>query len=176
VIGLKIVLWPTTPWELLNIILEFGMEQPNKVQQLLLPVACWVFSAAIKGAQPVASSMLFSFNMITRPSKCLMWRIEAKLTDTLGRPEVQQPMYQPPLFGSPVYVQLAAQDAVASMLAVRPVIAHTSNIYERSINHAMRLLTDIKGRDRDYQRFSCTQRATIMSLCGVDAWKNVPTI
>ena len=85
-------------------------------------------------------------------------------------------MGQPPSFGSPVDAQLAAQATVASMLAARPAAAQASDSYEHSINHAMRLLTDIKGKGGDYKWFSRTQRASIMGFCGVDKWKNVPTI
>ena len=102
--------------------------------------------------------------------------MEAKLVETLGRQDVQQPMGQPPSFGSPVDAQLAAQATVASMLAARPAAAQASDSYERSINHAMRLLTDIKGKGGDYEWFSRTHRASIMGFCGVDKWKNVPTI
>ena len=92
---------------------------------MLLPVACWAFSADIKGTQPAVSSMLFSFNTIKRPSKCLGRRMEAKLTETLGYQDTQQPMGQ------------AAQAAVASLLAARPAAAQASDSYERGINHAM---------------------------------------
>ena len=70
-IGLKIVMRPTTPWELIDLIADSRLEWFNEVKELLLPVACWAFSAAIKGTQPAVSSMLFLFNTMMRPSKCL---------------------------------------------------------------------------------------------------------
>ena len=55
----------------------------------------------------------------------------------------------------------------------RQMVDDMANTYERGAEHEARRVAEAH-RDSDYKRFSDTQKATLMGLCGVESWDDIP--
>jgi len=80
----------------------------------------------------------------------------------------------PPDIAAVPNVQLAAQAAMVSMITAKHGQHQWGNTYTKGINNNMRMQLDLRSCDPDYQRFSKTQKATLMGFCGTAKWRDVP--
>ena len=90
-IGMQLVQRPTTPWELMELLTNYGADWGDTMQKLLEPVLMWTMVECLQGQSSDESRMALPFSPITRPSVALVKKMKAKLEESLGRSALPQP-------------------------------------------------------------------------------------
>ena len=183
-IALKVLEGRVTSWDLTAEVCKLANRSGKRVQELLMPLLVWAVNASCR-TNSGGRRMELSFSPLigrTRDAKKAMAR---RLDCTLGErheaarePNVPRPSHPAWQQNDPYDIARATDEALqrqderdAKMR--RQMVDDMANAYERGAEHVARRVAEAHG-DSDYKCFSDTQKATLMGLCGVERWDDIP--